>query len=248
MVGPLRRHKPLTLPNWLPPLVAERARELHQQALRLEEPDEAAMIVQHASDPRMEGVWRYLFQKTRERPKRPDRTAKYKHSAHDPDPSGPFRSDRFPSRIEWRQQVAADRLFSLMIRLARSSPLVPGRRHTYYAWKAEQFRDEAAKILEEFNDRRIDRCTPERERCGRALRKVADAADFLADAEAADATKQTPVIVMTQIAKALEIYFGKRMDGQTATIASVVLAVELTADDAREAARGVWGKAPRKRA
>jgi hypothetical protein len=134
-----------------------------------------------------------------------------------------------------------------MIRLARSSPLVPARRHTYYAQKAQQFRDEAAKVLEKFDDRRIDRCKPERERYGRALRKAADAAGVLADAEAADATKQSPVIVMTQIAKALETYFGKRMDGQTATIASVILGVELTADDAREAARGVWGKGGRKR-
>jgi hypothetical protein len=126
--------------------------------------------------------------------------------------------------------------------------LVPARRHTYYARKAEQFRDEAAKVFEKFDDRRIDRCKPEREGYGQALRKAAGAADVLADAEAADATKQTPVIVMTQIAKALETYFGKRMDGQTATISSVVLGVELTADGAREAARGVWGKEPRKRA
>jgi hypothetical protein len=170
------------------------------------------------------------------------------HSAPDPDPSGPFRSDRFSSRIEWRQQVAADRLFSLMIRLARSSPLVPARRHTYYAQKANQFRDKAAQVLEKFEDRRIDRCRPERKKYARALRKAADAADVLADAEAADATKQTRVIVITQIAKALETDFGERMDGQTATIASVVLGVKLTADGAREAARGVWGKAPRKRA
>jgi hypothetical protein len=242
----------ITFPAWLPPLVAQQARGLSEQALQSKQRSaEIAEIVHLASDPRMKSVWQYLFQKARERPRprgRPVRTPKYKHSALDPDPRGPFRSDWFASRIEWRQQLAADQLFSLMVRLARSSPLVPAHHHSYYARKAEQFREEAAKVLEKFHDRRIDRCKLERERYGRALRRMAEAADLLADAEAADATKQTPPIVMTQIAEALEIYFGKRMHGQTATIASVVLAVDLTADDAREAARGVWGKAPRKRA
>jgi len=233
----------LTFPTWLPVLVAERARELHQQALDLGREDEAAMIVRITSDPRMGKVWAYLRNKRRDPDDRHVRTHEYEHAALDPDPTGPYRSDRFPTRAEWRQQVALEKIYSEIIRwggLPSRLPLSEARR---YADEAADLRAKAeveAKA-KSGTDRRIDRCRAQHAKLERAYMKAAAAADALATASIANTEELSPAIVTVRTAEALLKNFGKHMYGQAAIIASVVLDRIVTADEAREYCRGGWG-------
>jgi hypothetical protein len=233
----------LTFPTWLPVLVAERARELHQQALDLGRKDEAAMIVRITSDPRMGKVWAYLRNRRRDPDDRRVRTHEYEHATTDPDPNGRYRSDRFPTRAEWRQQVAFENIYSEIIRwggLRSRLPLSEARR---YADEAAHLRAKAEVEAEAKSgtDRRVDRCRAQHAKLERLYMKTAAAADALAAAYIADTEELSPAFVTVQTAEALFKNFGKRMYGQAAIIASVVLDRTVTAHEAREYCRGVWG-------
>jgi hypothetical protein len=230
-------------PSWLPPLVAERARELHQQAIEMERNDEAAMIVRITSDPRMEQVWAHLRNKRRDPDERHVRTHEYEYAAIDRDPNGPYRSDRFPTRAEWRQQVALEKIYSEIIRWGGLRSRLPLSEARQYAQEATSLRAKAAVEAKHWSgtDRRINRCRAEHAKLERAYIKAADAADALAAASITDTDDLSPAIVTVRVAETLLKNFGKRMYGQTASIASVVLDQTVTAEKAREYCRGVWG-------
>ena len=233
----------ITFPSWVPALVADWAMVLHQQAVDRGHLDEAAMIVRVTSDLRMKKFWAYLQSKRRDPEDRHIRTHEYKHAAPDADPNGPYPSNQFPTRQEWRQQAAFERIYSEVIRWGGLPLRLPLSEFRLYAKEAASLRAkaEAEAKLEAGTDRRVNRCRSQHAKLARAYIRAAEAADALAVASSADAKELAPALVTVGIAEALLQNFGDRMYGQAATIASVVLESTVTAAEAREYCRGVWG-------
>src|SRR5262249_55990545 len=98
------------LPDWLPPLVAERARTILTAAAEAgSEPAIVSAIKRLTADPRMEGVWKYLQRKKRERSQR---TQAYEYPVKDIvdgtwEPSRTFPA-AFPTRAVYMQNLAME--------------------------------------------------------------------------------------------------------------------------------------------
>jgi len=198
-------------PNWLPPLVAGRARELHAEAVASGSADEAAMMVHIASDPRMEQVWQTLQSKRRDSKDRRTQTNKYRFPAHDLDPDCGSVREGFKTGAEWIQQAALRALYEDIVLWGRMC--LPSRQSSgpinLFHQEASQLRASAVfadwpgvppKLLRERQ---------------RQLLRAADACMAVAQAAWDDTRTSIPVALTAQIGARLKEIFGAEMYGTT---------------------------------
>jgi hypothetical protein len=238
-------------PNWLPPLVAGRARVLHAEAVASGSADEAAMVVRITSDPRMQQVWRSLQNKRRDLKARSTRTNKYQFPARDFYPDCGAVREGFKTRAEWIQQAALRALYEEIILFGRQC--LPSRQSSepfnIFHPEASQLRASAAQYA---NWPGVPPVLLRKRQ--RQLLRAADACEAVAEANWADNRNSIPGVLTAHIGERLHGMFGKRMYGTTATVATVILGITMTDSEAREHCRGRWsshpgsGKSPRKRA
>jgi hypothetical protein len=240
------------LPDWLPRLIAKRAQALIAEAENSSHVEDLALIRRLTTDPRMKSVWKYLQRKKRNHHKW---TGDYENPVFDPIPNAPFPAP-FPSRSVWMQHLAMEKFYCDLIcmmtwgRFGRFGAPHPATEdlakwRTPYLERAAELRAEA-KLVSEIN-RSVENCPRELDKVAHRLTQAAVAYEELAHASHADSERRVPAVVTAQIAKDLKVLFGRKMYGQAATVASVILEREVTAAETREWCRSAgWVKVQRK--
>jgi hypothetical protein len=246
-------------PIWLPTLVREHARKFYDQALASGSSDELDMLHRITADPSMGAVWKYL--QTKRRPKRSPYD--YKHPVRDPAPDADYHPEQFPSRAEWMQQIGLAEIYkhshqlgclclpSRMASKSQSPAILDELRGV-----PNVFDDQIAKLQADAHEW-SDWIKPAKERGEKqfAAKLAKSISRLLALADDFDALKKIyekpyecrvkPHEVLAAatalIAANMKRTFGEPMYGQTATIASLVLARPVTREQARGSYHGVWG-------
>jgi hypothetical protein len=249
------------LPQWLPPLVREHAQKFYAQAIASGREDELAMVWRITSDSRMRTVWTYLQNKRR---LQYFRTAEYKNPVIDPMATADYHPKEFSTRAEWLQQIGLAVIYEHAHNfgcLCLPSRLNEGDAHrrvpSQYANLPSEFQDQAA-VLRTTAETWLNRCQQAKQqglkRYGAALEEIISRIHVLAeDFEGLEKIwhedwkppklkpKDMIAAVTAQIAFKFNGVFGEPMYGQTATIASLVLNVRVTREQARGHYHGVWG-------
>jgi hypothetical protein len=229
------------LPDWLPPLVAERARAILAAAVEAgTEPVIISEVKRLTTDPRMDRVWKYLQRKKR---KGHQQTHNYEYPIRDLGSDGPF-PPPFRTRAIWMQHLAMEIFYCDVLclmtggrinRLGGPYPTPPpfiSQFRNPYRDRAEALRAEA-KSISTVERKKVEGCPRELDRLQRLLQQTADAYEQVANASRTDSERRIPAVVTAQIAKDLEALFGRKMYGQAAAVASVILDRDVTAADAR---------------
>jgi hypothetical protein len=238
----------LSIPPWVPTVVADLARGDYSKALENE--IDAGVIQRLVSDPRMKEVWSELQRK------RTDGSGYFRAAVDlagsDSEPSQPlYYPAQFSSRSEWLQSIAISKVFERSVRLGRFA--MPEAVAAEMTARVDDLRDTAKKLRE---DASLIEETFVRKNASdfytsasRTIREAADAYEKVADnGFAFDPHHQAAVIFSALLARTFEELFGDSLRGTVAKIASVVLENEVTGDQVREwAERGYWGTKPRTR-
>jgi hypothetical protein len=249
------------LPHWLPPLVRKHAQKFYAQAVASGREDELAMVRRITSDSRMRTVWRYLQNKRR---LQYFRTAEYKNPVNDPMATADYHPKEFSTRAEWLQQAGLAAIYErahTLGCLCLPSRLSEGDAHRRFPSEYENlpniFRDQAA-TFRATAETWLNRCQQGKQqglkRYCAALEKIISRIHVLAeDFEGLEKIweenwkpaklkpKDMVAAVTAQIARKFNDVLGEPMYGQTATIASLVLNVRVTREQARGHYHGVWG-------
>jgi hypothetical protein len=243
---------PLRFPDWLPPLVAERAAVFLSDAVEYGTVEDLALIKRITTDSRMEGVWKYLLRRRREEHQQ---TTEYENAIRDTEPDGRYPMS-FSTRAIWMQHLAMKLLYDKVIcmmtvgrigsfRTSFESANVPSLcswSNNPYLKRAEELRAEARSISA--IDRRIENCPDELDALERQLVVAANAYFNFAAASLTDSERRIPPMVTAQVCRDLQSFFGRKLYSQAATIATIILNREVTAANAREWSRPkAWVKA-----
>jgi hypothetical protein len=231
---------PRAFPCWLPPLVRERAHALRSEMLKAGTPNDVAVLDRLTRDPRMEAVWKYL-QKHKRKGYR--RTEVYEHAVPDPMAHSRVNRSSFPTRAIWLQQVAMRELYTEAVRWACGYAAPASSDHLYLT-DALRLRAEAQQCLER---EPFGLSVATKRRLATRLRRAADAYTDAAKEAHTKASEEIPRYVMMMIAERMHELFGKRMYGQAAVVAALVLGRDVSATMVREAVVGLWGNSHKKR-
>jgi hypothetical protein len=223
---------PRAFPSWLPPLVREQAHALRSEMLKSGTPDDIAVLDRMTSDPKMEAVWKYL-QKHRRAGYR--RTDDYEHAVRDPMAHSGVNRSSFPTRASWLQQLAMRELYIEAVRWACAYAAPASPDHLYLT-DALRLRGEAQQCLER---EPFGLSVATKRRLATRLRRAADAYTDAAKEARTKASEEIPRYVMMMIAGRMHDLFGKRMYGQAATIASLIMERDVTPTMVREAIVGL---------
>jgi hypothetical protein len=222
---------PRVFPSWLPPLVREQAQALHSELLKSGTADDIAVLERITSDPRMEAVWKYLQKHKRTGYRR---TEVYEHAVRDPQAHSGVNRSSFPTRAVWLQQLAMREVYIDAVRWARMCAAPASSDHPYLT-DALRLRAEA-QILE---NEPFGLSVAMKRRLATRLRRAADAYADAAKEARAKTSEEIPRYVMMMIAGRMHNLFGKRMYGQAATIASLIMQRDVTPTMVREAIVGL---------
>jgi hypothetical protein len=225
-------------PPWLPPLVREQARALHSELFKAGTAEDIAVVNRLTSDPKMEGVWKYL-----QRHKRMNyRRTGYEHAVYDPQAHSGVNRSSFPTRAIWLQQLAMREFYIDAIRWGRmcAAPVTPAPR----SYLSRVLRAEASLVEQGMS--LLDLSAETKRKVAKELRRAADVYEDAAQESRAKTSKEVPRYLMAMVAQRLRDLFGTPMYGQAATVASLILGRDVTATMVREC--GLWGSGRKKRA